>query len=87
MSFFWILFNIAGRVVGTGFAVAGAFLAHNGWALLHDPKATINVNGVPDSDPWIKGMLLVLGLVVFALGVLLVFSRSFRPDLESSDEE
>jgi hypothetical protein len=87
MSYYWRFFNFAVRCVGVGFVVAGVLLTHTGWTLIDDPKATLNVNGVPSSDPWIKGMPLVLGLVVGVLGVLLVFARSFRPDLESSDEK
>ena len=86
-TYYWRFFNFAVRCVGVGFVVAGAVLAIWGLSLVLDPKATIDVNGVPSSDPWIKGMTLVVGLVVCVLGVLLVFARSYRPDLESSDEK
>jgi hypothetical protein len=86
MSYFWFLFNIAVRLVGVGFVAVGAYGAHWGWLLVHDPKATITVDSGPSSDPWLKGMILVVGLVACVLGVLLVFAKSYRPDLESSDE-
>jgi hypothetical protein len=85
MSYFWFFFNIAARLVGVGFIAVGAYGAHDGWLLIHDPKATIAVNGVPSSDPWIKGSELVVGLVACVLGALLVFAKSYRPDSESSD--
>jgi hypothetical protein len=83
----WLLFNFLVRVVGVCFAIVGVIFAIWGLSLVLDPKATIGVNGVPSSDPWLKGMILVVGLVVAMLGVLLVFARLYRPDLESSNEE
>jgi hypothetical protein len=73
------LFNIAVRLVGAGFVFVGAVFAIWGLFLVLDPKATIGVNGVPSNDPWIKAMVLVVGLVVGVLGVLLVFARPPQP--------
>lgn len=84
---YWQLFNTAGRIVGVGFTVVGGIFSIWGLLLVLDPKATISVNGVPSNDPWDKAIVLIIGLVVCVLGILLVFARPFRPDLESSDKK
>jgi hypothetical protein len=75
---YWRLLTIIARLIGVGFALVGGVIAIWGVTLVLDPKATIAVNGVPSSDPWIKASMLVVGLVVSVLGVLLVIARPFR---------
>jgi hypothetical protein len=76
---YWQLFNAGGRIVGVGFILVGGIFALWGVSLVIDPSATIAVNGVPSSDPWAKGMVLIVGLVVCLLGVLLLVARRFQP--------
>jgi hypothetical protein len=78
---YWQLFNFGGRVVGVGFILVGGIFALWGTSLILDPKATIDMNGVPSSDPWLKAIVLVVGLVGCVLGILLLIARRFRPDL------
>jgi hypothetical protein len=81
---YWRSFNVAARIVGTGFLLVGGIFVLWGLSLVLDPKATIGVDGVPSTDPWIKASVLVVGLVVCGLGVLLLISRRYRPDLGDS---
>ena len=81
---YWQTFNVLGRVVGAGFVCVGGIFVLWGLSLVLDSKATIGVDGVPSSDPWIKASVLVAGLVVGGLGVLLLISRRYRPDLGDS---
>jgi hypothetical protein len=77
----WQLFNALGRIAGCGFLLGGGVLCIWGLSLVADSKSTIAVNGVPTSDPWEKWIVVVGGLVVAALGVLLLRARRYRPDL------
>jgi hypothetical protein len=52
-----------------------------GVSLVLNSNATLDVNGVPSKDPWIKSIVLIVGLVVGVLGVLLLIARPYRPDL------
>ena len=78
---YWQLFNFGGRVVGVGFILVGGIFTLWGVSLVLDPKATIDVNGVPSNDPWIKAIVLIVGVVICVLGVLSLIARRFRPDL------
>lgn len=80
----WQIFNITARVVGGGFILVGVVFSLWGLSLLLDSQATIGVNGVPATDPWNKAIILVVGLVLFVLGLSLVLARPFRPDLADS---
>jgi len=84
---FWLLvqlFNVLRRITGIGFFFVGGCFAIWGLSLVLDPRATINVNGIPTSDPWMKATVLVVGLMVCSLGVLLFFSRPLRLNLGDS---
>ena len=76
---YWQLFNTTGRIVGVGFFLVGGIFSLWGLSLVLNPKATIDVNGVPSSDPWTKAIVLIAGLVVCVLGVLLIVARRFTP--------
>ncbi len=76
---YWQLFNTGGRIVGVGFVLLGGIFTLWGLSLVSDPKATIDVNGVPSSDPWTKAIVLILGLVICVLGALMLIARRFRP--------
>jgi hypothetical protein len=80
----WQLFNALGKLIGVGFIFVGGIFSIWGISLLLDPKATIDVDGGPTNDPSIKATTLIVGLIVLALGVLLVIAKPFRPDLEDS---
>lgn len=81
---FWQVFNAMARVAGVGFTIVGGIFALWGLSLLLDSKATIDVDGVPTTDPWEKALLLIVGLVVCALGILTFLARRYRPDLGDS---
>lgn len=83
-SLFWQAFNALGRIIGFGFTIVGGIFALSGLWLVLDHNATIGINGVPSRDPWIKGLVLVVGLLVSSVGVLLLISRRYRPDLGDS---
>jgi hypothetical protein len=76
---YWQRLTAIGRVVGLCFVLAGGLFTFWGLSLVSDSKATIDVNGVPNSDPWIKAITLVMGLVVCGLGVILLVARPFKP--------
>jgi hypothetical protein len=60
------LINFLARVVGVCFIIGGVVFIIWGLSLVSNPKATIDVNGVPSSDQWIKASVLIVGLVVGA---------------------
>jgi len=62
-------------------------MAFGGLLLVLNPKATVDVNGVPSSDPWTKAILLIAGLVVCVLGVLLVVARRYQPDSKKTSDK
>jgi uncharacterized membrane protein YhaH (DUF805 family) len=76
---YWQLFNTVGRIVGVCFALVGGIFALWGLSLILDSKTTMDVNGVPSSDPWIKAIVLIVGLVVCVLGVLTLVAKRYRP--------
>jgi hypothetical protein len=71
----WRMINALGRIAGGGFVFVGVIFSFWGLWLVLDRKATTAVDGAPTSDPWIKAIVLVAGLVVTALGVLLLRAR------------
>jgi hypothetical protein len=80
----WQMFNASARIVGCSFIFVGVIFSFSGILLLLDSKASIGVNGTPTTDPWTKAIELIAGLVFFALGLLLVLARRYRPDLDDS---
>jgi hypothetical protein len=75
----WQLSNTFSRMVGVGFTLVGGIFALWGLSLVLVSKATMDVNGMPSNDPWIKASVLIVGLVVCVLGVLMLVARRFRP--------
>ena len=71
----WQIFNIGARIVGVCFTLAGFVISVFGIIQLLD------VNAVPTSELWMKATNLIVGLVIFSLGILLVLARRYRPDL------
>jgi len=71
--------NGLARVFGVMAIIVGVVFTFWGLSLVLDSKATIGVNGVPTSDPWIKASVLVVGVVVAALGVLMLMARPYEP--------
>ncbi len=59
--------------------IVGVVFTIWGLSLVLDPKATIDVNGVPSSDPWEKTGVLIMGLVVAVLGILVLKALPYRP--------
>lgn len=50
-----------------------------GLSLVLDPNATIDVDRVPTNDPWMKAIVLIVGLVVFVFGILVFKARPYQP--------
>lgn len=71
--------NTLARAFGVMAIIAGAVFTIWGLSLVLDHNATIDVNGVPISDPWIKAIVLVVGLVAVVIGVLMLMARSYQP--------
>ena len=79
-TLYWRLFNfLARRVVAVGFMVVGSILCLYFLPSLIDPKGTIPVNGVPESDIVYRVLAVVLPAIVAALGVLLYRVRPWYP--------
>lgn len=77
---YWWTFNAFVRFVGACFALVGGVFVLWGLKLVLDQKTTLDVGGVPTADPWIKGLVLVAGVVVGLLGLLLLKAKRYRPD-------
>ncbi len=71
--------NTLARIFGVGAIFVGGAFAIWGLVLVLSPKGTIDDNGVPTSDPWIKALVLVVGLVAVAMGVLTLKARPYQP--------
>jgi uncharacterized membrane protein len=72
-------FNTLARAFGVMAIIVGAVFSVWGLSLVLDHNATIDVNGVPSSDPWIKASVLIIGLVAVVIGILMLLARSYRP--------
>ena len=81
---YWQVFNILGRFVGAGFTLVGGVFVLWGVSLLLDRNATFSVDGIQSSDPWTKSVVLAAGLGVVVLGIMLLKSKRYRPDLGDS---
>lgn len=55
-------------------------MANGAWLLVH-PHVTINVNAETTTDPSLKAIVLIMGLVISVLGILMLKARRYRPDL------
>ena len=75
------LFNITARLLALAmtFVGGGSFIQGAIWML--SPSSTLSVNGVQTTDVAPKLAFVVLGLVVMALGILLLRASPYRPDL------
>jgi uncharacterized membrane protein len=67
-----ILGGVSAIIIGSVFVVWGL-------SVLLDHNATITVNEVPSSDPWIKASVLVGGLIIVGTGVWKLLTRCHRP--------
>jgi hypothetical protein len=65
-------FGALGVFIGVVFTIWGLSL------ILHR-EATVTVNGVPTNDPFEKRLVLGVGLVVFAMGVLVLKAKPYKP--------
>jgi uncharacterized membrane protein len=72
-------FNFLARAFGVMAIIVGVVFTFWGLSLVLDSKATIDVNGVPSSDPWIKASVLVIGVVAVVIGVLMLKARPYQP--------
>ena len=72
-------FNLLGRAFGVMATIVGTVFTFWGLSLVLDPKATIDVNGVPSSDPWTKASVLIIGLVAVTMGILFLKARPYQP--------
>ncbi len=78
---YWLAFNALGRVVGAGFTLFGGVFTLWGVSLVLDRNATIAVNGMPSGDLWIKSIVLIAGVGMGVIGMMILMSRRYRPDL------
>lgn len=76
---YWQCWSIFCRSIGAMFVIGGLIFCFWGLSLLLTPQATVDVNGVPSSDPWVKANVLAAGLVVVVVGVCAYMARSYRP--------
>jgi len=72
-------FNFLGRAFGVMATFVGVVFTFWGMSLVLDQKATIDVNGVPSSDPWTKASVLIIGLVAVIVGILFLKARPYQP--------
>ncbi|MDR3457743.1 MAG: hypothetical protein P4N60_09880 [Verrucomicrobiae bacterium] len=72
--------NTMARIFGVMAVIAGVIFTIWGLAIVFDPNATFDVDGVPSNDPWIKAMPLVAGIVALVMGVLMLLARPYRPE-------
>jgi hypothetical protein len=80
----WRRYNVLRRLCGIGALVNGSVLALWSLSLVLRPHATISLNGEVTSSVWAKLGGLVASLVAVAIGLLIVRSRTYRPDLGDS---
>jgi hypothetical protein len=59
---YWRFLKIASLVTGVWSVFVGLIFVGWGLSLVLNPKATIDVNGVPTDSPWEKASVLVAGL-------------------------
>jgi len=82
-AFYWRFFNfMVRRVVAVGFVVVGSILCLYFLPSLIDPKGTIPVNGVPQSDLFYRLFAVLLPALVAGLGVLLYRVRPWYPQAD-----
>jgi len=72
-------FNLLARAFGVMAIINGVVFTIWGLSLVLDHKATIDVNGMPSSDPWTKASVLVIGLVAVTIGILVLKARPYQP--------
>jgi uncharacterized membrane protein len=72
-------FNFLGRAFGVMAIINGLVFTIWGLSLVLDHRATIDVDGVPSSDPWTKASVLIIGLVAIVIGVLMLKARPYQP--------
>ena len=70
--------NFFARVFGVLAIIAGVVFTVWGLSLVLNPKATIDLGGVPSSDPWIKTGILVVGLVIVTIGILMLKAKPYN---------
>ena len=67
-----ILAGISAIIIGLVFVIWG-------FIVLLNHNATITVNEVPSSDPWIKASVMVGGLIIVGTGIWMLMRRSRQP--------
>ena len=84
-TLYWRFFNfMVRRVVAVCFVVGGSILCLYFLPSLLDPKGTIPVNGVPQSDLVYRLFAVLMPALMAALGVLLYRVRPWYPQGDSS---
>jgi hypothetical protein len=73
------VFNFGARITGVALIVVGSVFSFWALRLVLDAESTMMVNGVPENDPVMKWVLLLLFLLLTVLGVFLLFARPYRP--------
>jgi hypothetical protein len=68
--------EIGARIVGWLFILGGIAFTLSGIRLLKDPSTTVEVNGVLTSDPAMKWLMIIAGVVALGLGLALIKARA-----------
>jgi hypothetical protein len=71
--------NTLARIFGAGSIFVGGVFAIWGLALTIDRNATVDVNGMPSTDPWIRAGVIVVGLVFVVIGILTLKAKPYQP--------
>ena len=79
--------NRLARIFGVGAIVVGVVFVIWGLSLVLNHKATIEVNGGPNRDVWLKASVLIVGLVSSTIGILTLMARPYRPRSENDDPD
>lgn len=80
-SVFWWFFNVFFRAAGILMVVNGSVFTLWGLSLILRPNSIVMLNGMPNRDPFLKRLMLGMGLGTLVLGILVLVSRRYRPDL------
>lgn len=85
-SVFWRIFNIAGKVVGSGFLVVGLIVGSYSLPSLLSWDSTINVNGTPSAELSHKLVAVFLPYIVAVFGWFLIRAKPYYPERDKSDK-
>jgi hypothetical protein len=80
----WRIYNVLRRVFGIGAVLNGTILALWNLLSLVSPRWATDLAGEPLPSTWTLAGAVLMSLVFIGLGLVLVHSRTYRPDLGDS---